>query len=58
LQTRVFEQEREDHVFDLTIESVSSHGSLRVKKALQVDGSRNEENTCGGPILEVGDGTE
>jgi len=40
------------------MELVRSHAILRVNKGLQMDGSRNEEETGGSPILEVDDGTK
>ena len=58
MEGRVFEHEREDHVFNLTVELVRSHGILPVNRALQVDSSSDEEDTGGGPILVVGNRTE
>jgi hypothetical protein len=58
VQTRAFEQEREDHIFDLTIGLVRSGATWLVHRILQVDGSRNKEDTGGCSILEVDDGTE
>ncbi len=40
------------------MELVRSLGILPVNMVLQVDGSRNEEDTGGGPILGKDDGTE
>ena len=58
LESRVFEHEREDHVFNLTTKLVRNAGVLGVNRVLQVDGSRNEEDTGGGSVLGIDDGTE
>ena len=58
MEGRVFEHEREDHVFNLTVELVRSHGILRLNRDLQVDSSHNEEDTGSGSILGKDDGTK
>ena len=40
------------------MELVRSHGNFPVNGVLQMDSSSNEEDTGGGPILEMGDRTE
>ncbi len=40
------------------MELIRSHGILPVNRVVQVGSSCNEEDTGGGPILEVGDRTE
>ena len=58
MQTRAFEQEREDHVLDLTVKSVRSHVTRSVDRVSQVDGGRNKEDAGGSSCLAVDNGTE
>ena len=58
MQTGAFKQEREDHVLDLTMELVRSYAIRPVDRDLQVDASRNKEDTGASSILEVDEGSD